>query len=308
MVDGSLEFKYRSSHKFNRLIDYKMQRFLRKLSILKDSLIGYAKKGLIDLRDPDKYFDEKKRKVPIIVSLTSYGRRVNSVVYYTLISILNQTIQPLKIILWLDESWTEKSLPKKLLALKKYGIEIRFCSNIKSYKKLLPTLQEISDYPIVTIDDDVMYTPYFLESLYNSYLSEPQKIHCTHALAPVMKNSSEFETYVDWPEFDGKNNNKYIFPIGEGGVLYPPNSLHKDVNNIELAMSLCPYADDIWFWVMALKNGTQHNIVNLKKTFYSFDALYQYFHKGSALTHSNAKENKNDIQLKNVISYFNLKF
>lgn len=276
--------------------------------ILKDSLIGYKKKFVIDISGPRINFEKKDTVIPIEVSLTSYGRRVESVVYYTLVSILKQTVRPQRIVLWLDDSWSFERLPSKLQGLQKYGVEFNFCKDIKSYKKLIPSLNTSADLPIVTIDDDVMYEPKFLESLYKSYLEDPLKIHCTHALKPILKDINHFDTYVKWQDYDNNLQSGYVFPIGEGGILYPPNSLHKDVTNIDLAMSLCPNADDIWFWIMALKNGTKHKVVNLKKTFYSFDALYQYFHKGSALTHSNAKENKNDIQLKNIIAYYDLKF
>ncbi|MBD5261925.1 MAG: hypothetical protein HDS38_07345 [Bacteroides sp.] len=282
---------------------------LRKICILKDALIGYLIKWKIDLRGAKLSFDSDLCEIPVVVSLTSYGRRVSSVVYYALVSILNQTVKPQRIILWLDDTWSKKTLPKKLLSLERFGVEYKFCRDLKSYKKLLPTLNEISEYPIVTVDDDVMYEPNFLKSLYDSYLAEPDKIHCTHAVSPILKSENQFESYIKWPEYiKNDSHTDYIFPIGEGGVLYPPKSLYKDVTDFDLALSLCPNADDIWFWIMALKNGTKHKVVDLKKVFYSFDALYQFLHKGSALTHSNAKKNKNDEQLKQVVSYYKMKF
>ena len=113
-----------------------------------------------------------------------------------------------------------------------------------------------------------------------------------------------FKPYITWNKFNTKNSSKYIFPIGEGGVLYPPNSLYEDVSKLELFMNLCPNADDIWFWTMAKLNFREHHLVTDKKMYYSFDAIYQYFHKGTALTHSNKKQNKNDAQLKNVLNYY----
>ena len=41
-----------------------------------------------------------------------------------------------------------------------------------------------------------------------------------------------------------------------------------------------------------------------KKPNYVFDDLYQYFHKGSALTHFNYGENKNDVQLGKILEYY----
>lgn len=38
-------------------------------------------------------------------------------------------------------------------------------------------------------------------------------------------------------------------------MLYPPNSLDKEVLNESAFMRLCPKGDDIWFYSMALRNG-----------------------------------------------------
>lgn len=55
----------------------------------------------------------------LIVSLTSFGRRVNKVVFYTLVSLLQQTTRPNRIILWIDDKkWNENNLPKSLKNLK----------------------------------------------------------------------------------------------------------------------------------------------------------------------------------------------
>jgi len=45
--------------------------------------------------------------------------------------------------------------------------------------------------------------------------------------------------------------------VGSGGVLYPPHCLDEEVLNREVFMDICKYADDVWFFAMALKKGTQ---------------------------------------------------
>ena len=47
---------------------------------------------------------------------------------------------------------------------------------------------------------------------------------------------------------------KIVFPIGCGGILYPPKCFHKDITNNALFTNLAPHADDIWFWAMAIIN------------------------------------------------------
>lgn len=283
-------------------------KILKKIHILLHSLYAYLIKFKIDIFGVSKKYVNYREEVPIIVSLTSYGRRVKSVVYYTLVSLLNQSVRPYKIILWLDNSWNDDILPKKLHNLREYGIEVKYCRDIRSYKKLIPTLLCYPDFPILTVDDDIMYVPNFIESLFCSYSKYPDKIHCTHALKPLLLGNNRFEQYIKWPDLKNGEDSDYVFPIGEGGILYPPYSLNPDVVDEDLIFKLCPNADDIWFWIMAIRMGTTHKLVDLPISFYSFDAIYQYFHKGSALTHSNAKESMNDSQLKQVINYYKLNF
>lgn len=46
------------------------------------------------------------------------------------------------------------------------------------------------------------------------------------------------------------------FLTGVGGVLYPAHCLDDEVLNEQVFTTICKYADDIWFYAMALKAGT----------------------------------------------------
>ena len=126
-----------------------------------------------------QYFDYKqttslgitktKRKPEIIVSLTSFPKRINIVVK-TINTILNQSVKPDKIILWLaNEQFPnkEKDLPDELLDLKNFGLMINWCEDLRSYKKLIPTLNLYPNDIIITADDDIYYDKDWIESLYN---------------------------------------------------------------------------------------------------------------------------------------------
>lgn len=273
---------------------------LRKLGILADSVIGYFIKWKYDLFGVPAASSDNS-KIDVVVSLTSYGRRVEKgVVYYTILSLLNQSVRPTKIILWLDDSWSLNTLPKRLKKLLEYNVEIKFCNDVKSYKKLIPTLKEYPDSLIITVDDDVIYSKYLVENLIAGYYTDGN-IQCTNASIPHRIGNS-FSKYNDWPSVRELISGQRIVPIGVGGVLYPPHSLSDEVLNENDFMRLAPQADDLWFWVMAVRKGSKHSFVKLRGKSYSFDNIYQYFHKGSALTHSNAKQSKNDIQLKNILN------
>ena len=86
-----------------------------------------------------------KRNPLLIVSLTSYPLRMKTI-HFTLHTLLNQSIKPDKIILWLAKEQfprREKDVPRRIRRLRKYGLSIEWCNDIRSYKKLIPTLKEI---------------------------------------------------------------------------------------------------------------------------------------------------------------------
>lgn len=282
--------------------------FKSKINACSHIIRGYAIKWLIDigLISPFKLLP-KDSSIKTVVSLTSYGRRVNEVVFYTLVSLLRQTVLPDKIILWLDDcEWNENNIPEKLKKLTKKGVEIAYCNDVRSYTKLVPSLNLYSNkYILITVDDDVIYRSDIIESLINAHKLFPNDIITRKARFPQTVKGG-FIPYNKW-SLKGSASPEYIMPIGVSGVLYPPNSLHPMTTDVELFKKLCPLADDIWFWVMAKKQGTNHRVIAADKSVGDgFDDLYQFFHKGSALTHSNSKKNLNDEQLNAVIKYFDL--
>ncbi|SFC98485.1 hypothetical protein [Butyrivibrio sp. YAB3001] len=199
----------------------------------------------------------KKRPHEIIVSLTTFPARVGTV-NETIKSLLLQSIKPDRVILWLAATQfpdSEKSLPIKLLSLKKYGLEIKWCEDIRSYKKLIPSLREFPNSIIVTADDDVYYSHNWLRTLYNAYLSDPNVLWAHR----ITKFIIEDKKYKSIPEGNNLwNNPTFLHKLtGVGGCLYAPGMLYKDVTDANLFTNICPTNDDIWFWLMAVLNGTK---------------------------------------------------
>lgn len=280
-----------------------------KFLVLCNVMIGYCIKWKIDVFGPGKLYPLQRKDdgSNIIVSLTSYGRRVRKTVYYTLISILKQSLPPNRIILWLScDEWSEDTLPERLKKLEKYGVEYRFCEDIRSYTKLVPTLKIAPQDAIVTVDDDIIYSRNLLCTLNKEHEKFPAGICCTYAVCLTLSKDGTPTPYQTWKKakyLKGKEK-RILFPLGVGGVLYPPQSLHKDVFCQDCFRTICPNADDIWFWAMARMKGTEHRVTHRKTRRYSFDALYQFFHKGSALTQENRKRGMNDVQLCSVLKKY----
>lgn len=149
---------------------------LRKLSLRLNRSIT---KIYIFLLNIDGLFAIRKKTTDekIIVSMTSWKKRINNV--ETVVkTILNNTIKPDIIIcnLSIDEfPMKEKELPINLLELQNNTIfEINWVKeNNKAFKKFIPTLKKYPNDIIITIDDDFIYPPYFIETFYKKHLEKP---------------------------------------------------------------------------------------------------------------------------------------
>lgn len=209
----------------------------------------------------------QKRDTKIIVSLTSFPQRINIVVK-TIKTLLTQTLKPDMIILWLATEQfpnREKDLPKELLDLCEYGLTIDWYKDIRSYKKIIPTLKKYPDSVIITTDDDIYYAENTIETLYQSYLNHPNEIQAHRCDWIEYNKSYDSITWLKTKKlFEDRHRDEASFHqrlTGYGAVLYPPDSLYKDVTNEELIAKTIPTHDDIWLWAMAVLAGTKTRLV-----------------------------------------------
>ena len=288
-IKSFIAYLKRLEYNANRLI------FEQRKIQLENFILQSTERGISDY----KYCDEQ-----IIVSLTTYGKRIYDV-YLSIASIMLQTYKPNRIVLWLDYSFSDFVLPKYLLLLKEKGLEIRFCEDLRSYKKLIPSLKEFPNDAIVTIEDDIIYDADSLEKLITAYQKAPQFIHSSRH--HIMKlNNGKLQPYNNW-EWVSKSTDPDVlnFPTGGAGTLYPPHSLDDEVFNKDIFMKICPTADDVWFKAMALKKGTlSQKIVTHTPT--SEDYIYNLYVQDSALMQENVYNNGNDIQIQKVFCKYNL--
>ena len=255
----------------------------------------------------------KKPKISkLIISLTSYPARLNYI-EYAIFSLIQQSLRPNKIILWLSEEEFENNKKYNLELLDKYfifGLEIIFIkNNYKSYNKLIHSLDKFPDYIIITVDDDIYYKSNFLKLLYNNHLKFPNDIISCKIRKITFKNKL-ISNYLKWrTKSIGKEIISYSnLLLGYSGVLYPPNCLYKDAKLSEIFLKLCPNADDIWFYIMALLNKTK--IIKPKYYFkrsFPFDyELSNEWKNVPQLMHSNLNNNANNNQFKALLQYYDL--
>lgn len=239
----------------------------------------------------------------IIVSFTSYPERILTI-DRVLESVINQTILPNKIILYLSLCEFEKfnEIPD-LTKFEKYGFEIHWCDeNLKSHKKWFYAFQEYPEDLVITIDDDILYNNTAFENLLKYHKEYPKAVIARRAhlitcnsdesIAPYNEWYTECSLYVGTPRMD-------LLATTGAGTLFPPHLFDKEIFNKEMFMKICPYADDIWLKVMetyhrvpvvlAEKSWDDYNFLE-----YQTNSLYENYNKNGG----------NDEQLKKLLKQY----
>lgn len=201
----------------------------------------------------------EKRTPQVIVSLTTYPARINSV-YKTISTLLNQTVKPDRVVLWLAEpQFPDKQLPQNLTRLQEFGLEIKWVQkDIRSFKKLIPSLKEFPNDIIITADDDIFYPSEFVENLYEAYLKNPEYIHANRAFVIKRKLNGKFYMVARNYGYNSSYLPAYSNELMSGyGTLFPPHSIDERALDDSVFMNVMPTNDDIWVWGMAVLNGTK---------------------------------------------------
>jgi glycosyltransferase involved in cell wall biosynthesis len=243
----------------------------------------------------------------LVVSLTSYPKRFD-VVHYTLRSLLNQSTRADAVMLWIAHA-DRAALPQEVLALQDQGIEIRYCDDLRSYKKIIPLLQEAEqegrDDFVVTVDDDTYYPPDWLGRLATQAAAHPGRIVAHRAHEIRLDSRGVPRPYRQWNKRIASMRGRepaLIFPTGVGGVLYPPGSFHPDVTDQEKFLRFAPLADDVWLYWMWRMNGKFAQLIEGTQHMPVFAQWPSS--QASALRASNAHRGGNDAQIQNMVAAF----
>jgi hypothetical protein len=142
-------------------------------------------------------------------------------------------------------------------------VHVHWGPNTGPYRKFIPFLeasgyeQSPDDDVFITVDDDTIYPPRFIEYMVLNY----ERYQCIVAHrgrlirlkeAPAGMAESPFRPYADW--HDGVREPRLAnFPTGQSGVLYRRRWFPQDLE-LEAALALVPCNDDIWLrWLTAMQ-------------------------------------------------------
>lgn len=286
--------KFLGTHQLHCLV--KTMHFEQRRNQLLEHILHDKECGVTD----EKYFDHQ-----VIVSLTTYGKRLYDVAF-TIESIMQQSVKANRIVLWLEDSLKDKPLPQSLNYQQKRGLEIEYCKDLRSYKKLIPSLRKYPNDAIITVDDDLLYEFDMVESLISAYREQPHYIHCCRKHKVIIKDGL-LKPYNKWVRADCELGiNRLNFFTGGAGTLYPPHCLDDEVFNESVFMDICKYADDVWFNAMAIKKGTFINKIYTRNP-HGEDYLVNDDLQDTGLKKINLYgDNLNDKQIKAVFTRYKL--
>lgn len=220
-------------------------------------------------RDVNTYpsFGKKYNSERAIISLTSWKARINTV-GKTIYSLL-KNCPGFHIVLVLSEEEfpkKEKELPEDLMLLANANIfEILWVyKNYKSFKKVLFTMDKYRDVPVISADDDCLYTCNYAEDLYTEWQNH-KDCFITYKTRPYKR------TCYQWG----------------CASLYPPNYFKKFPLKLLSDEIIANLEDDVFYAVLREKL----DLVKYRFMPYSYDKIL-VFHSSISPLHDMYKKNR----------------
>ena len=236
----------------------------------------------------------------VIVSFTSFPARINNV-WQIVECMLNQTLQPKEIILWLSKEQfpTTDSVPTSLRDRESEIFKIRMVEgDIRSHKKYYYVVKEHPDALVFLIDDDIYYPTDIIERSVREYERFDNVVVCNYGYRIEYNDDCSHKPYSQWERVYHKAVSSDLFFGSGGGTLFHPSKLCPEITNIEKALELTPTADDIWLNAMAKLSG-------LMLCLLPNGTILEIPNKGNVTLHSiNNGEAMNDEQLIAMENYY----
>ena len=183
----------------------------------------------------------------VIVSLTSYPYRFKKPEMLTCLKSLveQETDIPYKIVFNIFEG-DIKEMPSELVSyVEENGIEIYHCPlDLRSHKKYYYVMQDYSYLPIITVDDDIVYSKHLVHDLYTSYMKYTKCVSACYLYRMAFDtNDKIIPSFKKWNIKYDRYEPSFRNAFGSGGgTLFPPGCL--DISEKRMPMIKSYITDD----------------------------------------------------------------
>lgn len=209
-------------------------------------------KDLILITDSMKHYNNEK----YIVSFTTFPQRYNDACKMIYSILQKQTYKNFHLVMTLYKGDVAKITPTLQLFIDNDLLELIVAEeNLCPHLKYFYAMKKYWDKPIITIDDDRIYSPNTLQKLISKYESLNYKTVVSNCAISYGKHGNIVTDRNTWPRHRLKPNEKSFVAMAEGfaGVLYPP----KCYANLDAELPYikqCLFDDDLYLQVMRVKN------------------------------------------------------
>lgn len=192
----------------------------------------------------------------VIISVTSFGEKMNNLLPKVLFSLKEQTFQDFRVCLTLnkeDYDAIKNEYLEYLIENKEIDVIIAE-KHLKPHLKYFYAMQKYKDLPIITVDDDTILPNTAIEELYNTYLKYPNCV-CGRQVCELRKSNLPIlgsRNVIN----DEPANHKFLAE-GFCGILYPPNCFDEFYNDDDelkkIEELVCD--DDIYLKGLEIRKG-----------------------------------------------------
>ncbi len=209
----------------------------------------------------------------VYVSMTTIDSRID-VVYYSVLSILEQAEYFDKLYLWVSKEPFSidngiNSIPNRISNLQSDKFRVRYTDNLGPYRKIYPLIDEMDDQDIVVIaDDDAIYKRHWLNQLLSKSKENEFDVIACMARRPVKTIFGSYQHYSNWKIVSDNERDPKLLPIGIGGVLYKKFFFDRDINPKDLN-KIAHCKDDLMFKFLTFKNVQSVSVVSSGSSYFS---------------------------------------
>ena len=223
-------------------------------SLRRDLLKAQSQLSLLNLLAPGSDY----RSWEFVLSLTSHPARFDALAQM-LPTLKNQVLQPTKIYLNIAAE-DIAALPQSVKDIVATGyVTLNETDDLGPGKKLIPTLALEKKLPIIVIDDDLILSPDLTLKILLQHHLYPSCIIASRVHLVTFNNDGKPLPFSQWEkayEYEDGPSSELIATSG-AGTLFPADSLHPDVADVQAFKELSFHTDDLWWYFQGRRKGTQ---------------------------------------------------